>query len=94
VMTLGRPYLSLSTKNDPFCNGSHKEACTKLAHNQRDSHIRSGNEKIRTKIAAPSAQASRESKTSRRCADARMLLQALRNHQSQNFSHITTGDER
>jgi hypothetical protein len=29
-----------------------------------------------------------------RVVDARMLFQALRNEQSQNFSHIMTGDER
>jgi hypothetical protein len=70
VMSLGRPYLSLSTKNHPFCMSTHKEACTKLAHNQRDSHTRSGNEKMHTKMGAPWAQGSRESKTSRWCGDA------------------------
>jgi hypothetical protein len=29
----------------------------------------------------------------KRGVDARMLLQALRNDESQNFSHVMTGDE-
>jgi hypothetical protein len=41
------------TVTSPRRDGSHKEACTKLAYNQRDYHTRSWNEKIHTKMGAP-----------------------------------------